>query len=166
MSEQPSNDETTNAEYTPEAHIAWRLLYRLWRLDEASRAFHGALERAADQRDQQLLVSRRWKIRLILEVEDLEKDLAHMCISGLMTTRLSQAIHRRLTWLDYEHYPPTIDLSLLPDVDTPSAPDLTELFDGVIPQIRQGGTHWWTYDENIESDEEAPYWWADPAEEV
>ncbi|KAK7694426.1 hypothetical protein QCA50_001612 [Cerrena zonata] len=160
-----TNDFSRDEGYTPEAHIAWRLLYRLWRLDEASRAFHGALKRVENQKDQQLAVFRRWKIGLILEVEDLEKALAHMCISGLMTTRLSNAIHRRLDWLDYNQYPPSIDFSRLPDADAPSAPDLTELFDGVVPQIIQGGTHWWNYNESTDSTEDAPYWWADPSEE-
>ncbi|KAK7681432.1 hypothetical protein QCA50_015524 [Cerrena zonata] len=159
--------DTRVEDYTTEAHLSWKLFYQLWRIDEAARAFHGALSQAGDFG--KALVYRRWEIGLISEVyeqESLEKALAHMCLLGLMTTRLSKAIHRRFHWLNIDEYPPDIYWDRLPDANTPSAPDLTTLFDGVVPQMLEGNLDWWTYVEGTSPKEEEPYWWENPTKEV
>ncbi|KAK7676280.1 hypothetical protein QCA50_020781 [Cerrena zonata] len=71
---------------------------------------------------------------------------------------------RRFRWLNIENYPPVIDWGMIPHADTPFAPDLAELFDGVVPQITQGGCHWWTYNDQTPNDN-VPYWWNDPVKE-
>ncbi|KAK7676482.1 hypothetical protein QCA50_020556 [Cerrena zonata] len=53
---------------------------------------------------------------------------------------------------------------MIPHPDTPFAPDLAELFNGVVPQIVQEGSHWWTYNDRTPN-EDVPYWWNDPVKE-
>ncbi|KAK7678293.1 hypothetical protein QCA50_018641 [Cerrena zonata] len=150
--------------YSIEGHVAWRVLYRMWRLDEAARAFKMVLDRTEDFK--KALVYKRWEIGLTIETENLEKALAHMCLRGLMTTRLSKAIDARFRWLHIDEYPPVIDWTQLPDPNAPSMGNLSELFDGTVPQIAQGESYWWTYDENTDAIEQKPHWWDEPEKEV
>ncbi|KAK7688138.1 hypothetical protein QCA50_008508 [Cerrena zonata] len=149
--------------YTIEGHIAWRVLYRMWRLDEAARAFKKVLAQTDDH--EKALVYNRWEIGLTLETENLEKALAHMCLRGLMTTHLSKVIDVRFQWLGIDCYPPVIDWGQLLEPGSPSMGNLSELFDGMIPQIAQGESHWWTYNGNTSTIEDKPYWWDEPEKE-
>ncbi|KAK7676746.1 hypothetical protein QCA50_020322 [Cerrena zonata] len=88
-----------------------------------------------------------------------------MCLRGLMTTRLSKAIDVRFRWLHIDGYPPVIDWTQLPDPNAPSMGNLSELFDGTVPQIAQGESHWWTYNESTDAVEDKPHWWDQPEKE-
>lgn len=89
-----------------------------------------------------------------------------MCIRGLMTTRLSKAIDVRFRWLNIDYYPPTISWEQLPEPNSPSMGNLSELFDGTVPQIAQGESHWWTYNKCTDAIEQKPHWWDEPEKEV
>ena len=103
--------------------------------------------------------------------ESFLRVLSEMTFEGKMTTGISQAIVRRFRWIDISEYPPTINWRLMPNLNEPSAPDLTAVF-GHVPILKEGEAPWWRYavrhplEDEDEWAEAKPAWWDDPKPEV
>lgn len=86
---------------------------------------------------------------------------------GVMTTRLSEGVHKTLQWLDLARHPPIIRWSALPDPTVPLAPSLGFFLNQTDPHVGLFRENiWWKYRPDDNNLHARPFWWETPIKEV
>ena len=173
----PRNNKPESQPYAEtENFLTMRLLYHLWRVDSAARAFPSNLTEGVSLN----IAKARWTIGLTLEMvclarfyldisfnlyqHGVRESAADIALLGLMTESLSTELALRLRWFDMAS--PRHDAiiwELLPTSESsPPVPSPPWIF-SYEPNMITARNRWW---EDANDGNGKPDWWNDTAPEV